>query len=207
MKFMTIFMANDQDDYEEDLLTSANAALVVDNQTILSLEYEATYNEYGMPTSLEMAAIMSPYQLRMSLGGSGQNYSSTMSVRQGGNNMMSYSFSIRYNSTKDDADRISGYLEVHPLRFEGSFHQAGLSGCDEADVTCMNNNTDILLKHAVINKKIGHLEYRMASEPDCDYQCVGLHVVYEDESSEPISDIFDLEVFGSWPEIKNSGKP
>lgn len=207
MKFTTIFMANDQVDYEEDLLTNANAALVVDNKTILSLEYEAAYNEYGMPTSIELAIIMSPYQLRMSLGGSGQNYSSTMSVRQGGNNMMSYSFSIRYNSEKDDADRISGYLEVHPLRFEGSFNQAGLTGCDDADMTCRNNNTDILLKHAVINKKIGQLEYRMASEADCDDQCVNLHVVYEDGSSEPFSVIFDPGAFGPWPVIKNSGKP
>lgn len=208
MKFTTIFISNDQDGYEEDLLTNANAALVVDNQTLLALEYEAAYNEYGMPTSTEMAIIMSPYQLRMSLSGSGQNYSSTMSFRHGGNNMMSYSISIRYNSEKDDTDRISGYMEVNPLRFEGSFNQAGLKECDHHDdVSCMNDNTDILLKHAGMNKNIGQLEYRMAHEPDCDSQCLVLHVVYEDGTSEPVADIFDLDVLDTWPEIKSSGKP
>lgn len=193
MRFTTITITDDWETYDEELLTRAKAELVVDNQTLLFFDYESSFNEHGLPVSLEATLSMAPYQFRISQSGSGQNYSSTMSLRKGNETLMSYSLSVRYNETRSEVARVSGHFQLTPLRFEGSINSMGMEDCDYDDVACMNQHLDVSVKHTRLNKKIGHLEYRSFYDTSWDDYDLELYVVYDDGSAEPLADVFDLQ--------------
>jgi len=200
LNFNTFTFNNNGDSLPEDFFTMADITLVLNSQAVLSCKYRAAFNEHAMPSSIELTIENNPYQLRMSLSGSGQNYSSTMLLKNDNTHLMNYNFSIRYNNDKDKLSRLTGTLQITPVRLEGNMNLANMEPCDDSDIACLNESMDITVVHSGRKKKIGRLEYRAHPEPAHNENPREIHIIYEDGSSEPLADIFnpDLETIKYW---------
>ena len=207
LAFMTVTYPSKQEPFTEDLLISASTDLVVDNQTLSTFSHEAGFTTSGLPVATDMKLTMHPYQLRLSLSGTGRDYSSTMSLTKNDQTLMSYHLSLRYNVERDAADRVAGLVQIVPLRFEGGINMVGVRSCEQPhDIECMNPHLDIDVKQTVYNKSLGHLAYGLQCDPDTGMHHPTMQIVYKDGTSDPLTIIFDDKptgITGSLSRIMN----
>ena len=189
--FVEITYTDEWDTWTESILTSITATLKIDGTEAMALDYEGTFSSEGTPTSVTASMTMSPYTFTMTLNGSGRNYTSVLMFKHGNDVLVNYNVNLKYNADMDDVDELSGYIQVTPLKFEGSINFALMNACGET-IECINDNVDVTVKHVQMKKILGHLEARMReydrySEPEPV-------IVYEDGTWEFLSDIADLDL-------------
>lgn len=193
IEFVIIEYTDDWGTYEEVIPTGVDLTQQIDNQVVMTMDYTATVNNEGIPTSMGVNMTMQPYQLSMTESGDGTNFNSTMSFRENNELLLSYDLTAKYSGQDDDVENLSGSVQVTPLRFEGNINAMALDNCQWDDINCMNANFDVAIFQSTNNAKIGDLEFRMYSDPQWDEEWPEIAVVYADGSFEWLFEILDME--------------
>jgi len=178
------------DDYPEEVPTSADVTLHIDNQLVLSLEYRMTVGPDMFPVSVSLDLQMHPYSMNMTFGGSGIDYWVKMSMAHDGSTLLDIDLDLRFTADMDDVVRASGKVQLTPLEFSGSIEPMAMEDCYDAidEVSCLNNHIDVELWHTGENKKIGDLGFRMYHDGYPE-----LVIVYDDGTYDFLADLFDFD--------------
>lgn len=184
LEIIEIEITDEWGTYTEELLTKVKVAHKIDNQVVMTCNFNAAYNAEAMPTSITFDMTMAPYSFTMTYSGSGVNYTSTLSFKQGNDVLMGYNLTFRYNSNMDDIDFVEGYYQITPIKFQGDIDVAAMENCDDYDVDCANSNLDVQVIQSETNKLIGDLEFRLYTDPTYGDQWVEPVIVYDDGSWE-----------------------
>ena len=189
--FVEITYTDEWGSWTEQILTSITMSLKINNAEVMALNYQGSFNSEGSPTSVNASMTMNPYTFTLTLTGSGRNYNSAMMFKHGNDVLANYNVNFMYNADMEDIDELSGYIQVTPLKFEGSINFALMDACGET-IECINENVDITVKHTQLKSILGHLEARM-KEYD-RYPEPEPVIVYEDGTWEFLSDIADFDL-------------
>ncbi len=174
----------DWDEYDEqEIPVSMDVTLRVDNQVVMEMEYRATVNDQGMPTSVSMSLDMTPYSMTMTHNGSNRDYTTKAKLKRNNTDLLNIDMRLRYTADQEEVEKAEGSITVHPLQFKGNIKPYSIGLCE--NITCMNNNIDMEVFQTELDKKIGDLEFR---EYEGDIQPV---IVYEDDSFEYLNWIFE----------------
>ncbi len=184
LNIIEVEITDDWGTYYEDVLTSVNATFKIDGQQVMLCDYLAQLNEDALPVSATFNMNMPPYQMNLTHGGSGVNYTSNAEMKHNNDVLLKYNLVIKYTSQQDDIEKVSGNFQISPIRFEGEMNPKALDNCGETDINCMNNNIDVEVIQASKNKLIGHIEFKMFYDEYWDEEYAEPVIVYSDGSWE-----------------------
>lgn len=201
LEIIEIEITDEWGTYTEEMLTSLKVTHKIDNQVVMSCTYSASFNVEALPTSITFNMTMAPYSFTMTYSGSGVNYTSTLSFKQGNDVLMSYDLAFVYNSDMDDINFVEGYYQVTPIKFQGEIDVAAMENCDEYDVDCANGNLDVQVIQSETNKLIGDLEFRLYTDPTYGDQWVEPVIVYADGSWEWLWVALGLDWEDDWKQL------
>jgi hypothetical protein len=174
----------DWDEYDEqEVPTSMDAKLWVDNQVVMEMEYRATVSEQGLPLSVSISLDMDPYTMTMTHSGSNRDYTTKAKFKHNTTDLLAIDMRFRYTADQEEVEKAEGSVTVHPLQFKGNIKPYSIGMCE--NLACMNNNIDMEVFQTELDKKIGDLGFR---EYEGDIQPV---IVYEDDSFEYLNWIFE----------------
>jgi hypothetical protein len=177
-------------------ITRAKGQIVIDNQTTLTIDHLSGYSEMGLILSGETEMNSAPYQLSFSQKIVGNLHKAVLSFKENGATILSYALDLMHASNGEAIEKASGSFSITPLLFEGEIHPEALCKCSTEDITCLNENLKVTIKHTGLKKTIGQLEYRMYLSPGLQTETAGLHIIYEDGSSELLSDFVQARIEG-----------
>jgi hypothetical protein len=177
-------ITDDWGTYYEDVLTSIDASFKIDGQEVMFCDYLAQLNEDALPVSASFNMTMPPYQMTLTHGGSGVNYTSNAEMKHNNDVLLKYNLVLNYTAQQDNIEKATGNFEINPIRFEGEMNPKALDNCDETDIECMNNNIDVEVIQASQNKIIGHIEFRLFYDEYWDEEYAEPVIVYSDGSWE-----------------------
>jgi hypothetical protein len=181
-EFVEIEYEDEWGTYTEKVPTNADVIMTIDNQNVMSLGFNATFSNEGLPTAASLNMNMQPYQLNLSYSGSGVNYTSNMTYKLNNVDLLRYNLDLAYTSSMDYLDRVRGFIEVVPLRFDGSVQALAMESCDEYDISCLNSNLDVDVIQTEKEMNLGTLEYKMFYDADWDEEYPELAIVFADGS-------------------------
>ncbi len=179
------------DEYNDEIPTDFNIELIVYGDLAMSFLYQGIYDDDGIPTSISVDINMPPYTLTMNESVSGSNYVSSLYFKLNNEVLMSYDLAFTLTPDKEEVDRVSGHYQITPLKVDGYMNVANIDNCND-DINCMNSNMDLKLYLTTQNALIGSIEFRMIYDDYWDEDILELVVIYEDNSEELLSDIFDM---------------
>lgn len=185
--------------YEEVIPLTANASLEIDGSILLTMTYAATYDDSGFPTSMSAGMIMAPYELTTSFSGSGTNYNTLLTFKQGGNVLIAYDVALVYTSDMEGIQKFSGSYTVSPLKIQGWINVSAIEEHMETvennqgsyNLTYLNSQLDMELVHVALNAKIGDIEFRMFTDTEWNETYPVLAVIYSDGTYEWLDTIVD----------------
>jgi hypothetical protein len=189
IEFATVSYTDEWGTWEEEVLTKLNMALVINSAEALTISFNATYSSGGTPTSMSLNMSMPPYVFSMTLNGSGVNYKTTISFTQNSTVILNASLDLKYDQAMEEIERVSGNFHMPPLNFEGSINGSAIDNCEE-NVTCINQNFNVTVKHTELNSVLGKLEFRNYTDPYWEEEYPALVIVYKDNSWEYLHDVF-----------------
>lgn len=174
----------------ELLLSSLEASMVINNQTVMTLSYQAGINPSGLPTFISHSLKMSPYEISIVLEGNGQNYHADMSWKEDDHMLFTHSLSLRYTSDLTNIQLVSGHFMAGPVRLEGELFPEAAWLCASQDITCLDKSLDVTVRHTRLKKKLGSLGYRTYYDDGQDETYPVVHIIYDDGSSDLIDEVF-----------------
>lgn len=177
----------------EIMPSRADITKTIDDEVVLTLNYQFTFNDQGMPVNGSISMNMPPYSMNMTFSGSNQDFSTTMNLSQNGTVLIRADLTGTYTPDKEDLQVIQGDFQITPLLFKGKIYPENMDNCDWDDLQCMNNNIDMELWQSKKNKKIGDLEFRMYLDPNWGEEYPELVVVYSDGTYDYLHELFDME--------------
>ena len=175
----------------EETPTKFKVELEVDNDFVMSFNYQGSYDSDGMPTSMSMTLNMPPYTLSMSQSYTANSHTSTFSFKEGNQTLIGYNITATLDAN-DEVTTISGHYQVTPLKAVGNANVLAIEEC-YSDITCMNSNINITLEHTELNAIIGKLEFREVFDPYWEEYYPELVIVYSDDTYDVFAEIFDIE--------------
>lgn len=185
------------DTYEEDVPTNADLSLSVDGAALMSGNYHSELSNDGTPTKVNANLTSAPYQFQVELNGSGTNYNSKLSFKEGNTELMGYNLDIIYSSDMVDVEKLSGTYVVSPLKVQGSMNMAAIEARMEligdeatsADVEYLNTQLAMELHHTGLNAKLGDIKFKLFVDQEYDESYPELAVFYTDGSSDWLYEI------------------
>lgn len=191
------------DTFEELIPINANVSLKIDGTGRITMNYTATYSDSGFPTAMNVVLNMASYEFQTGMSGSGTNYTTTLSLRQGDNLLMAYDWTLNYSADLSEVVKATGSQTVTPLKIQGWINMAAIenhiAGVEENggdyDLAFLNNQLDMELLHTGLNAKIGDLEFRMYTDPEYNETYPEIAVVYSDGSYEWLETILGDESY------------
>lgn len=188
------------DTYEEKVPTNIDLTLKVDNAVQATGNYSGSYSSNGTPTSINVSITMAPYTFVMGMSGSGTNYSTNLTFKQSGTELMGYDMDIAYSSNMETVDKISGYYHFSPLKVEGwaniSAIDDHMTGVEEGtianyDLDYLNSQISLKLFQTVLNATIGTLEFKMYTDPQYGDTYPMIAVIYSDGTFDWLENIMN----------------
>jgi hypothetical protein len=194
--------------YQEEVPTNADLSLKVDGISIMSGSYHSELSSDGTPTLVNANVTSAPYQFQMSLNGSGTNYSTSLSFKEGSTELMGYNLDIVYSSNLEDVEKLSGNYTVNPLKAQGTMNMAKIEARmeligDEAtngDIDYLNTQLAVELHHTALNSKLGDIMFKLYVDEDYDEAYPELAIVYSDGSFDWLYEIMGEN--GSYKRVK-----
>ncbi len=177
----------------EIMPSRADITKTIDDEVVLTLNYQFTFNDQGMPVNGSISMNMPPYSMNMTFSGSNQDFSTTMNLSQNGTVLIRADLTGTYTPDNEYLQVIQGDFQITPLLFKGKIYPENMDNCDWDDLQCMNNNIDMELWQSKKNKKIGDLEFRMYLDPYWGDEYPELVVVYSDGTYDYLLELFDME--------------
>ncbi|MFW5793208.1 MAG: hypothetical protein ACOCWC_02910, partial [Bacteroidota bacterium] len=176
----------------EDIPTYFELDLVAYSNMVFNMEYEASYDDDGIPTSMAVAINMPPYSLTMSQSISGSSYNTSLSFKYNEEVIISYNLTYIISSDNEEVVSVSGHYQITPLRLDGSINVQAMDLCGENDIDCINSNMSLTLIHTELNSVIGNIEVRLYNDVEYNETYPAPVIVYADETWEWLDDIFEV---------------
>jgi hypothetical protein len=180
-------------EYDEEIPTKFDVELIAYSNSIMELNFLATYDVDGVPTSMSVTINMPPYYISMTQSVSGSNYNSTFTFKENNYVIMSYNITTTLTPDKEDIVKISGHYQVSPLRIDGYVNVLDMDNCAENDVDCMNGKMSLTMLHTGLNQIIGKIEARLYYDSYYDEYYPDAVIVYADDTWEWLADIFVVD--------------
>lgn len=183
--------------YEELVPTKANLDFKISGTAVMTAQYNASYNANGFPQSMSANVTANPYTFSMTMGGSSDNYTTTMSFKQGSTEITGYNLTVKYTSDLEDVEKVSGNYAVSPLNVDGWMNYAAINTSLEEgeenggifNLDYLNTQISMALIHTGLNAKIGDLMFKMYTDPEDGEKYPTLAIVYSDGTYEWFDDI------------------
>ena len=193
------------DDFEvdvfdnEDVPTIIVLSLSIDNETVLTLDYDIQFtpiNDEPMPTNGSIDLGVPPYDYFMTFTASETEASISMSWTTENTTLASAALDIEGNLYEDETpEKVEGNIIPNPIKYEGDAYPLAIeehlesvdAGEEELDIDYLNDHFNIDVIHTERNKKLGHLEFYAAydnAEPE-----LYVIIVFEDEEWNYLEDI------------------
>ena len=173
-------------------ITGFQASIFLNKRTQMMYSYNASFSHTGLPVDIEIEMSMSPYHLRMTQVGDKQYYYTTMSMSLNDNPLLSYSLNIRRDADTDAVEKLSGNFRLNNIEWEGTVYSSKIKLCAEKDINCVNDQFTIIMSHSGSKRRIGKLETRLYYDSFTGEQYPELNLIYEDGSSDVLSDILEV---------------
>lgn len=194
--------------YVEEVPTNANMSLTVDGNATMSGNYQSELSDNGTPTAISASVTSAPYQYQMGLSGSGSNYNSSLSFKEGNTELMGYSIDVTYSADLIDVEKLSGYYNVSPLKVQGSMNVANIETRTEligyeataADIDYLNTQHTLELYHSGLDAKLGDIKFMFYVEEEYNEAYAELAVVYSDGSFDWLYEVIGEN--GSFKRVK-----
>lgn len=182
----------DEYGYEENVPTSFDLDLEAYGTVVYEMDYEATYDSDGVPTSMAVSISMAPYSITMSQSISGNSYNTSLSFKFNEEVIISYNLTYSLSTNNEEVVSVSGHYQITPLRLEGSVSVQAMDLCVENDIDCMNSNMTLSLIHTEVNAVLGNIEARLYYDDYSQEEYPAPVIVYADGTWEWLEDIFDV---------------
>lgn len=187
--------------YEEIVPTKFNANMKIDNSSVMTANYTAAFGDHGLPTAASVVVVMSPYNLSLTLTGSGKNYVTEQSMKKGDKSVAKHNLELTYTSDLESVEKLKGQFIAEPLKIDG---HANVEAIDEHmeifeetgqyDIGFLNSQMDLDLIHTTENAKLGDIEFKAILDPYYGVEVPTLVLVYEDGSYELFEDIMEIDL-------------
>ncbi len=184
--------------WDEDIPTVVKANMKIDNNEVLNLNYSGSFQlapegDHVIPQSLSASLTMSPFSMNMSFSGSNRDYSASVSFKQNSDLIAGADISVRLtnNLWDDEPEKISGYIQLTPLKFDGYVNVYAFENAideDPPNFTVMNQNFNVDLIQVDLNAKLGHIEFKSFVDDYGEY--AEPVIVYNDGQWELLDDAF-----------------
>jgi|GEM_PF-3330381 len=183
----------------EEVLTFIVLSLSIDNETVLTLNYDVQFtqiNDEPMPTSGTIDLDLPPYNFLMTFTASETDASISMSWTTEDKTLTSADLHLEGNLYEDETpEKVEGNIIPNPIKYEGDAYPLAIeehlesvdAGEEELDIDYLNDRLNIDVIHTERNKKLGHLEFYAAydnAEPE-----LYVIIVFEDEEWNYLEDI------------------
>lgn len=183
--------------HNEEIPVHAEIEFTIDDEVLMSGEYESTLNNEGRPTFVSVSMLIELYQFNMTFSGAGLTYTSTMSFKNNGVNMLSYDAGLIYTADMESVEKVTGDLKVYPISFDGYVNAFALqtsiensqSNGDPFDYDYLNTQIDIEVGHTVLDAPLGILVIKEYTDPESGEKSPNIAIEYSDGSWEWLSDI------------------
>lgn len=173
-------------------ITRFQASVFLNKRTQMLYSYNASFSNKGLPVDVDIEMRMNPYHLQMTQVGNEQYYYTTMSMRLDNNPLMSYALNIRRDIDSDAVEKLSGNFQLNHIEWEGTIYSSKILLCAEQDISCVNDQFTIIMSHTGSKRRIGKLEARLYYDSFTGEQYPELNLIYEDGSSDILSDILEV---------------
>ncbi len=186
--------------YEEVVPTKFNANMEINNSSVMTANYSAALGDHGLPTAASVVVAMSPYNLSLTLTGSGRNYVTEQSMKKGDQSLAKHNLELTYTSDLEGIEKLKGQFIVEPLKIDGyanveaiDEHMEIFEETGQYDIGFLNSQMDLDLIHTVENAKLGDIEFKAILDPYYGVEVPTLVLVYEDGSYELFEDIMEID--------------
>lgn len=183
---------------DDEIITKIDLWLKIDNVTVMSLDFDMQLDSNDEPSSISAELVMEPYSINLnaniSYSGNNATANSSMSMKENDEILMKYDLTVSGDTTKAQFENINGYVQVTPLKIEGSVKPLNIENHFEQtegdpEVDYLNDQISISIIHTEHNKIIGDLKFFegiVEDQPEID-----IWVVYDDGSREPFEDAIE----------------
>lgn len=183
---------------EEEIPTSANVEITIDGKKELEASYKATYNSEGLPLSVEASKEADGYKLTYSFSGSGTKYHSKVMYKYNSEELMSHDLDITYTSDMEYIQKLEGDYTVAPIKLDGWINIEAIEDYmeeneDNADLTYLNSQLDIVAIHTAEKAVMGNVEFKMYNDFEWGDSYPELAIVYADGTYDWFYDVVGYE--------------
>jgi hypothetical protein len=192
VEYVYFEIAKDEGSQIEKRITRFSASFFLNKRTQMTYNYEASFSQTGVLNEIDIKMSMSPYQFQMNQSGNKQHYFSTMSMILGRSPLMSYSLNTRRAFDSDVVEKLSGNFRLGHIEWEGTVYSNNIKHCEEHDISCVNDQFNIIMLHTNFKKRIGKLEARLYYDSISGANYPELNLIYEDGSSDILSDVLEV---------------
>jgi hypothetical protein len=183
----------------EEIPVKADVALTENGTKTFTGDYTAQYTSEGFPTLMNMYAEAGEYSIEMKFSGTNIDYTTSFSEKIGSEEVMGYSFNVKYTSDMNDVETISGHYTMAPLKFEGDVQVANIQNemdlgesSETIDLALVNSYMNVDVLQSDKNVKIGKVEFKKIDNPDEHVTDIQLVIVYSDGSYELAQDVLTI---------------
>ncbi|SMD39145.1 hypothetical protein SAMN04488029_4067 [Reichenbachiella faecimaris] len=158
-----------------------NADLSVDGETLVILDFNAAYNEDGMPSSAEISLTLTPFEFSVSFSDDAATSSSVAySMRNSGDKIMGATIDVSFASPdKEIVQIINGELYYRDISLKGKLDISKIDG--ESESFDINDFVDLAIYDG--GTKIGDIVFE-----ETDWETVA-YVKYSDGSKELLEEL------------------
>ena len=183
----------------EEIPVKADVAVKENGTTTFTGDYSAQYTSDGFPTLMNMYAEAGEYSIEMDFSGTSVDYTTSFSEKIGKEEVMGYSFNVKYTSDMNELESIAGHYTMSPLKFEGDVQVAKIQAemdknesTQNIDLAIVNSYLNIDVLQSDKNLKIGTIEFKLIDSPEGYGSELQLVVVYSDGTYELAQDVFTI---------------
>jgi hypothetical protein len=167
--------------------TVLQAALLVDDAEVASLDLNIEWDEEGFPITADLTAEVVPFKANVSFDVSASNKNTlSASLLRGQETLFSTSVEVLYSGTdksEEDLKTISGHVQLIDLKLEGTIDVEGMDTVEEEPD--LNDFIDLTL--SADNKKIGDIIFE--TEIVDGYEESVAYIQYADGTKEKLEDV------------------
>jgi len=186
-----------EETHNETIPINVDISFVVDNETIMTANYNSTITDEGRPTAVN-ATVSSYYGGHLSFTGTGLEYNTTMEFsKSGGEPMAAWNLDLTYTANMESIKETNGNYTMYPLSFDGYVnyeaieqHQKEAEAAEiQPDYDFMNSQMKMEVKHLGLNAVLGELIFMEYIDPEDNEAETQYAVLYEDGSWDWLNDI------------------
>ncbi|MCK4661395.1 MAG: hypothetical protein KAT68_00910 [Bacteroidales bacterium] len=143
--------------------TEIEADLYINDTKYIEVDFSATWNDEGIPTSINITVYINPFTFAVSMTDNGTSIDASASLKKGSETIMAVGGTVTFtNADKENVTTVDGYVQYRDVKVAGDVDVASLDaleGEDEPTVAQMNQYINLAVYQVSTGVKIGDIEF------------------------------------------------